>query len=96
MIFTLDAVFALYVLLIVASTVAVVFASTTQSADSTLELSRLARDVFEVKTYSPGYTPPAWLKTDAACNNAANVGVESAVVYVDNGAVQLSTLKVCT
>jgi len=79
---SMDAVMAIILTMIVISTAFAVLELTKQE-DNTLELSRLARDVYGVQYYEgTSIVLPAWVKTtNAECANADEVAVDRAFVY---------------
>jgi hypothetical protein len=95
-VFTMDAVFALYIFLIVASTFLFVLQSQTQNEDM-LTLSRIARDVYETRFYggTVDSTKFPWLEFDAACGTKKIISSEEAIVYDGDGALKKITIKVC-
>lgn len=95
-VFTMDAVFALYVALILTTTFFFMFEAR-QSSEDLYHLSRLARDVYEVNYSSGGtltsITLPAGLSTSCAGKNLT--AVESAVVYKTGGNLGYQNITVC-
>jgi hypothetical protein len=77
---SMDAVMAIILTMIVISTAFAVLELTEQE-DNTLELSRLARDVYEVQYHETTAVLPAWVKTDAECTNANEIATDGAFVY---------------
>ncbi len=95
-VFTMDAVFALYIFLIVMSTYLFLLQAQPQQEDM-LMLSRLARDGYEVEWWggTVDSTKFPWLAFDTACNNKKIVGSEEAIVYDSNGLLTTVTKRVC-
>jgi len=69
-VFTMDAVFALYMSFLVMSTLIIILEANTNYSDDSLALTRLAKDVYLVKKYNPALTVPTFLKTDILCDNS--------------------------
>jgi len=94
--FSIDAVFALYIALILTTAFAVVLQAQEQTTDDMLTLSRLARDYYNIKEETPGAPLPGDLLQGAACNSNKVAG--SALVFVYNPAtnqVETSSQVVC-
>ena len=88
-VFTMDAAYAFYLVLVLMAASLAVFEYSAQSSEETLRLARLARDAYDIGYYNSRYAMPnnipSWLKWQAgACNNANVVGAHSGVVYNAN------------
>ena len=106
-VFTMDAAYAFYLVLVLMAASLAVFEYSAQSSEETLRLARLARDVYDIGYYNSRFAMPnsipAWLKWQAgACNNANVVGAHSGIVYNSNQAqgvigdeLQVFTAVVC-
>ena len=93
-VFTIDAVFAILIMLIMMTTVVTLIELQSQGDDS-LKLSRLSRDVYENRFYDPGFSPPIWLLEGDKCSQARSVGSERAIVYAGSGQLSEVITKVC-
>jgi hypothetical protein len=80
-VFSLDAVFALYVAMLAVTSFVILLEVHGQSgvSQTNVEMFRLARDVYEVRQYNPAATLPSWLSE--SCSSAAYVGSVNAVYY---------------
>lgn len=76
--FSIDSAAALLVTMIITAGVISALVIADQPADSALALSRLARDVYEVKNANPSLDVD-WVKT--SCAGEANIAVENALEY---------------
>lgn len=76
--FSMDAALALLVTMVVLAGVISVIAVVDQPQDNSLIMSRLARDVYEIKNANPSINVN-WIRTSCAGEN--NIAVESALVY---------------
>lgn len=94
-IFTLDAVVGILIMLMFIS-MTVTLIETQSQTDSILYLSRLARDVYEVRYYGSVISMPSWLSEGQACDNSNQVAVERAIVYVGGGQLTTTTIKICS
>jgi len=94
-VFTMDAVFAILILMVMMTTVITLLEIHSKNLDSTLALSRLARDVYEVEYYESGVTFPTWISTGNECDNSENVVSERAVVYAGHGSLTTVVKRVC-
>ena len=104
-VFTMDAVFALYLSLLVMMNLMIFFESNKNYSDNSLALSRLSRDVFEVKRYAPSATLPTFIKIGSpTCDLYSTVGSATVLSYGDiqagtlgaKSAISLASWKVCT
>ena len=94
-VFTMDAVFALYVALLLLTTFFFMLEAK-QSSEDIFYLSRIARDVYEVNYSSEGTASiilPSGLST--SCTGKNLTAVEPAVVYDDNGVLKYQNTTVC-
>jgi len=86
-VFTMDAVFALYISLLFMSTMLVLLETGRNYSDDSLALSRLSRDVYEVKRYVPDLMLPneniTFITTGSACNLYDSVGSAMILRYSD-------------
>jgi hypothetical protein len=78
-VFTLDATFALVLVMIFAGTLFAMLENFSQP-DESLTLSRLARDVYEIRHYGATDTAAGVLEDDK-CASAAQIGSAAAIVY---------------
>jgi len=81
----MDAVFALYISLLALSTMMIMLEMQKNYADDPLALSRLARDVYEIKQIYPSAVMPSFIST-TDCASKANIGSAMSVYYGDIGA----------
>lgn len=94
-VFTMDSAFALYISLLIMSTLMVILeASNNYSGDPTA-LSRLARDVYEVKSYNSSVSIPTFIKTGSACDpvSISEVGSTQNLVRDDIGTDSWTTVS---
>ena len=85
-VFTMDAVFALYIVLLSGSIlVTMLETSNTYSGDSLL-LARLASDVSEVRGYNPSVALPSFITTGSGCDGKASV---SSTLVFNYGDIQI-------
>ncbi len=82
-VFTMDAVFALYLSFLIMSTLIIVLEANTNYSDDSLALTRLAKDVYLVKNYNSSLTLPSFIKTGSECDSAKEVGSMQNFVYSD-------------
>ena len=68
-VFTMDAVFALYMSFLIMSTLLIVLEASTNYSDDSLALTRLAKDVYLVKKYNSSLTLPTFIKTGSQCDS---------------------------
>lgn len=94
-VFTMDAVFAILLLLVMMTTVITLLEVHSKNLDGTLILSRLARDVYEMEYYESGVTLPTWVYTGSECDNSENIVSERAVVYAGQGSLTTVVKRVC-
>lgn len=92
--FSLDATAGVLIIILgIALVVSLLFAAN-HSNEDIVELSRIARDVYEVQKY--GGTAPAWIKMGSTCDTAGTVAVESALTYDKiTGIASRTNIKVC-
>lgn len=93
-VFTTDAVVGILIMLMFMVTTITLLEIQSQT-NSTLYLSRLARDVYEVRYYDSSASLPSWLLEGNACDNSKEIGSERAVVYAGGGQLTTTTIKVC-
>ena len=91
--FTMDAAFALYISLLVMSTLMIILEASTNYSNDPTVLMRLAQDVYEVKSYDPAARLPSFIKTDIDCNSAEDIGSVQKFVYSDIGVDDSWTTK---
>ena len=89
----MDATFALYISLLVMSTLMIVLETSTNYSNDPTVLMRLAQDVYEVKSYDPAARLPTFIKTDADCNLAEDIGSVQKFTYSDIGVDDSWTTK---
>jgi len=82
-VFTMDAVFALYLSLVLMSTMMVLLEANKNYSEDSLALARLARDVYEIKRYNPSITLPSFIKTGTSCDSSSSVGSARVLYYRD-------------
>ena len=93
-VFTMDAIVALYLFLIVSSAF-FFLAEPALVNDETIMFQRLARDAYDTK-WAAGELSLAQYKFNDACSNTARqIGAEIAVEYAGNGNLRLNIIKVC-
>ncbi len=93
-VFTMDAAYAVFIILLATATVMMVLQTTQQSNEDILYLSRLAADINIVEEATGETVNLNWITVND-CGNADTVGTNQAVVYTDNGNLELKTTKVC-
>ena len=79
-VFTMDAVFALYLSFLIMSTLIIVLEANTNYSDDSLALARLSRDVYEVKKYDQVMKLPNFLSNGSLCDDKSHIDVGSAIV----------------
>ena len=84
-VFTMDAVFALYITLMSVSILVTMLETRSTHSDDSLLLARLASDVSEVKGYNPSVTLPSFIATGSACVGKASV---SSILVFSYGDIQ--------
>lgn len=98
-VFSMDAILGLLIVITMASTFIMMLEAESQqssSSEKTLALSRLARDLAEVRKKDPSYAVPSWLKTGGQCDGAQDVG--SSLYFRINpntGSLDETTVRVC-
>ena len=92
--FTMDAAVAVLItLLVIASIVSVLMIA--NQPDESVSLSRLSRDIYEIKRVNPSASVN-WIKQGVQCNSADDIGVEEAIYYnTASGSVEKYKVLVC-
>jgi len=72
-VFTMDAVFALYLSFLIMSTLMVVLEANTNYSDDSLALTRLAKDIYLVKKYDSSLKLPTFIKNGSDCGSDKNL-----------------------
>lgn len=93
-VFTMDAAYAVFIILLATATVMMVLQTTQQSNEDILYLSRLAADINIVEEATGETVNMDWIKIND-CAEAETVGTNQAVIYAGNGNVQLNITEVC-
>jgi uncharacterized membrane protein YdfJ with MMPL/SSD domain len=78
-VFTMDAVYALYISFLIMSTLIIVLEANTNYSDDSLALARLSRDVYEVKKYDQVMKLPNFVLNGSDCDGKSYIG--SAIVF---------------
>jgi len=104
-VFTMDAAFALYISLLVMGTMMVLLEADTNYSDDPLALSRLAKDLYEVRKYDLTLNLPSFIKKGSACDGKTLIAAVQNVTYRDiqyddyswttKSSVSITTDKVC-
>ncbi|MEM0372342.1 MAG: hypothetical protein QXO69_00650 [archaeon] len=91
--FSMDAAAALLVSMVFAASIVVVMSASNQPSEDAVSLTRLARDVYEIKNINPSAVIPG-VRTDCAGEN--NVAAENALKYdAASNSVQRYVVIVC-
>ena len=94
--FTIDAVFALYIAMLLMTAFMVVLQTQEQTSDDLLKLSRLARDVHEIRKENPGAALPTGFSEGAACGEGKTVGSAFILVYNEgSNNIVVSSQTIC-
>ena len=80
-VYSLDAAFAVYLVLLSVLTFTVLFEYSNQDTFNELETSRLARDVYNIQQYSPGVKLPDEIKFGDRCSKSLVVGSAFVLKY---------------
>lgn len=83
--FTMDAVFALYIALLFLSTMMVLLEASKNYSSDSLTLARISRDVYEVKRYNASLKMPGFVLTGSDCSLKETVGSALVFNYNDIG-----------
>ena len=96
LVFSIDAVFALYIAILLTTAFVAVMQTQTQTNEDLLKLSRLARDIYQMRQHSPGAGLPSEFSEGNNCNDAKTVGSSFIIVYnEDTNKVEAAYQKVC-
>ena len=79
-VYSLDAAFAIYLVMLSVLTFTTLYEYSNQDMLNELEMSRLARDVYNVQQYSPGVKLPDGIKT-SGCSKAEFFGSPFVLYY---------------
>ncbi|NYZ79844.1 hypothetical protein H0N95_01170 [Candidatus Micrarchaeota archaeon] len=91
--FSMDSAAALLITMIIVAGVISVLSVSDQPSENALALTRLARDVYEIKNANPSANVP-WVKT--SCVGESNVGSENALKYdASSNSVTRYVVTVC-
>ncbi|RLG21595.1 hypothetical protein DRN74_01690 [Candidatus Micrarchaeota archaeon] len=93
LLFSVDSVLALLLLFVISSTYLVMLEVQEKNKDNVLMLSRLARDIIDIRYYQPSYSPPDWLKEENCQHNV--VSLDYFVYDSSSNKVIKKTQKVC-
>lgn len=95
--FTMDTAYAVFIILIAATTVVTLMETTQQSNEESLYLSRIAGDIntiIQLPGVSIAPEDVTWLKVND-CTEAEVVGTHKAVIYDNDGNLMTNTVEVC-
>ena len=95
-IFSIDAVFALYIALLLMTAFLAIIQTQSQTNEDLLKLSRLARDVHEIRQQNPSASVPPGFSEGATCDVADTVGSAFLLVYDEtSNKVTISSQRIC-
>jgi hypothetical protein len=95
-VFSIDAVFALYIALLLVAAFVTVIQVQGQTNEDLLKLSRLARDIHGIRQDNPGAALPTGFAEGSACDDAETVGSAFLLVYNNSAdAVTVSSQRIC-
>lgn len=96
-VFSMDTAYAVFIVIMAATTVVMLLETTQQSNEGVLYLSRIAGDIKAVEQAMEAPIDQAdinWIKIND-CSEAKVVGTHQAVIYDDNGNLVTDTVEVC-
>jgi hypothetical protein len=79
-VFTMDAVYALYISFLLMSTLIIVLEANTNYSDDSLALARLSRDFYEVRKYNSTLILPSFVLNGTDCDVPSKSYIGSALV----------------
>jgi hypothetical protein len=80
-VFTMDAAYAFYIALLVMSTTMVIPEAGTNYSDDPLALTRLTKDIYEVRKYNQELTLPTFIKNGSACDGKPLIASVQSFAY---------------